>query len=54
MSIYFPYSEKDKRLTAFHDSIEKLLYDPEQNDEHMWASKYFYTLFYLVLDSIWY
>ncbi|KAF4364431.1 hypothetical protein F8388_007008 [Cannabis sativa] len=35
MSIYFPYSEKGKRLTAFHDTIEKLLYDPEQNDEHV-------------------
>ncbi|KAF8387722.1 hypothetical protein HHK36_026376 [Tetracentron sinense] len=34
MCIYFPYSEKQKRLTAFHSSIEKLLYDPEQNDEH--------------------
>ncbi|OVA13426.1 Sucrose synthase [Macleaya cordata] len=35
MSIYFPYSEKDKRLTALHTSIEKLLYDPEQNEEHV-------------------
>ncbi|KAF3436478.1 hypothetical protein FNV43_RR23570 [Rhamnella rubrinervis] len=35
MCIYFPYSEKQKRLTALHGSIEKLLYDPEQNDEHI-------------------
>ncbi|KAF6141215.1 hypothetical protein GIB67_024299 [Kingdonia uniflora] len=35
MSIYFPYSEKERRLTALHGSIEKLLYDPEQNDEHI-------------------
>ncbi|KAK7836477.1 sucrose synthase 2 [Quercus suber] len=35
MCLYFPYSEKEKRLTALHDSIEKLLYDPEQNDEHI-------------------
>lgn len=35
MCIYFPYSEKEKRLTALHNSIEKLLYDPEQNDEHI-------------------
>ncbi|KAK2965202.1 hypothetical protein RJ640_019957 [Escallonia rubra] len=35
MSIYFSYSEKEKRLTALHGSIEKLLYDPEQNDEHI-------------------
>ncbi|KAK6941031.1 Glycosyl transferase, family 1 [Dillenia turbinata] len=35
MTIYFPYSEKQKRLTALHGSIEKLLYDPEQNEEHI-------------------
>ncbi|XP_030543188.1 sucrose synthase 2 [Rhodamnia argentea] len=35
MCIYFPYSEKKKRLTALHGSIEKLLFDPEQNDEHV-------------------
>lgn len=33
MSIYFPYFEKEKRLTSLHPSIEKLLYDPEQSDE---------------------
>lgn len=35
MSIYFPYSDKQKRLTALHGSIEKLLFDPEQTDEHV-------------------
>ncbi|KAL7220733.1 hypothetical protein ACSBR2_013593 [Camellia fascicularis] len=35
MTIYFPYSESQKRLTALHGSIEELLYDPEQNDEHV-------------------
>lgn len=35
MSIYFPYSDKENRLTALHGSIEKLLYDPEQNEEHI-------------------
>ncbi|GAY40989.1 hypothetical protein CUMW_056020 [Citrus unshiu] len=35
MDIYFPYSEKQKRLTALHGSIEQLLFDPEQNDEHV-------------------
>ncbi|KAM0947640.1 putative sucrose synthase [Dioscorea sansibarensis] len=35
MCIYFPYSEKEKRLTSFHGSIEKLLYDPEQTEEHV-------------------
>ncbi|XP_050235616.1 sucrose synthase 3 [Mercurialis annua] len=33
MSIYFPYSEKQKRLTSLHGSIEKMLYDPEQTEE---------------------
>lgn len=35
MAIYFPYSEKTKRLTSLHGSIEELLYDPVQNDVHM-------------------
>ncbi|XAR58409.1 Sucrose synthase [Bertholletia excelsa] len=35
MSIYFPYSETEKRLTALHESIEELLSNPEQNDEHI-------------------
>ncbi|KAA8543074.1 hypothetical protein F0562_021431 [Nyssa sinensis] len=35
MCIYFSYAEKEKRLTALHDSIEKILYDPEQNEEHI-------------------
>ncbi|KAF8392669.1 hypothetical protein HHK36_023018 [Tetracentron sinense] len=35
MNFYFPYSENEKRLTALHESIEKMLYDQEQNDEHV-------------------
>jgi len=35
MCIYFPYSDREKRLTALHGSIEELLFDPEQNDEHV-------------------
>ncbi|GLT56205.1 hypothetical protein SLA2020_292660 [Shorea laevis] len=35
MCIYFPYSEKEKRLTALHGSIEEMLYNPEQNDVHV-------------------
>ncbi|KAJ1402384.1 Sucrose synthase [Sesbania bispinosa] len=35
MTIYFPYSEKQNRLTSLHGSIEKLLYDPEQTDEYI-------------------
>ncbi|KAF5744125.1 Sucrose synthase 3 isoform 1 [Tripterygium wilfordii] len=33
MAIYFPYHEKQKRLTALHGSIEKMLYDPEQTED---------------------
>ncbi|KAM7275107.1 hypothetical protein ACFE04_016973 [Oxalis oulophora] len=35
MSIYFPYSLKEKRLTALHGSIEKMLFDPAQTDEYI-------------------
>ncbi|WMV48609.1 hypothetical protein MTR67_041994 [Solanum verrucosum] len=35
MTIYFPYSAKEKRLTSLHPSIEKLLFDPEQNEVHI-------------------
>ncbi|OAY82452.1 Sucrose synthase 2 [Ananas comosus] len=34
MSVYFPYSEADKRLTAFHPEIEDLLFSSVENDEH--------------------
>ncbi|XP_052306235.1 sucrose synthase 2 isoform X2 [Populus trichocarpa] len=33
MDIYFPYSDKQKRLTTLHGSIEKMLYDSEQTDD---------------------
>lgn len=35
MCMYFPYSEKEMRLTALHGSIQELLYCTEQNDEHV-------------------
>lgn len=35
MTIYFPYSEKEKRLTSLHGYIERLLFDTEQNEEHL-------------------
>ncbi|KAM0050625.1 putative sucrose synthase [Helianthus debilis subsp. tardiflorus] len=35
MTIYFSYAEKEKRLTSLHPTIEKLLFDPEQNDVHI-------------------
>nr|ADP88918.1 sucrose synthase [Gunnera manicata] len=35
MCIYFSFSETQRRLTALHGSIEKMLYDPVQNEEHI-------------------
>lgn len=35
MCIYFPYYEKQKRLTALHSSIEEMIYNPEQNEHHI-------------------
>ena len=34
MSIYFPYYEEHRRLTALHSEIEELLYNPIDNSEH--------------------
>ncbi|KAL8171121.1 LOW QUALITY PROTEIN: hypothetical protein V2J09_022925 [Rumex salicifolius] len=34
-SVYFPYFQKEKRLTSFHPAIEELLYSGEENDEHI-------------------
>nr|AEX32875.1 sucrose synthase 2 [Oryza sativa Japonica Group] len=39
MSVYFPYTEADKRLTAFHPEIEELLYSEVENDEHKFVLK---------------
>ncbi|BBH08175.1 sucrose synthase 4 [Prunus dulcis] len=39
MSIYFPYSEKEKRLTSFHPEIEELLYSQVENKEHLCVLK---------------
>ncbi|KAL5748702.1 hypothetical protein ACOSQ2_025999 [Xanthoceras sorbifolium] len=34
-AVYFPYSEKQSRLTKFHPEIEELLYSKEENSEHI-------------------
>ncbi|XP_027335037.1 sucrose synthase 5-like [Abrus precatorius] len=34
-SVYFPFTEKDKRLTQFHPAIEDLLYSKVDNNEHI-------------------
>jgi len=35
MNIYYPFTDKERRLTSLHEAIEQLLYSPEQTDEHM-------------------
>ncbi|GMP37064.1 hypothetical protein CsSME_00008934 [Camellia sinensis var. sinensis] len=35
MSIYFPHTEKEKRLTKFHPEIEELLFSEVENEEHL-------------------
>jgi len=35
MSIYFPFTETDRRLTSLHGAIEELLFNPAQTDEHI-------------------
>lgn len=39
MSIYFPYSEQEKRLTALHPEIEELLYSSVENELHKFVLK---------------
>ncbi|KAJ9140805.1 hypothetical protein P3X46_031405 [Hevea brasiliensis] len=34
-SVYFPYTEKRRRLTSFYPAIEELLYNKEDNNEHI-------------------
>ncbi|KAL9425210.1 hypothetical protein AB3S75_032194 [Citrus x aurantiifolia] len=34
-SVYFPYTEQQRRLTKFHPEIEELLYNKEDNNEHI-------------------
>ncbi|XP_055800645.1 sucrose synthase [Solanum dulcamara] len=39
INLYFPYSETEKRLTAFHPEIDELLYSDVENDEHLCVLK---------------
>lgn len=34
-SVYFPFTEKNQRLTTFQPAIEGLLYSKVENEEHM-------------------
>lgn len=34
-SVYFPYTDKKRRLTAFHPEIEELLFSQVENEEHL-------------------
>ncbi|XP_047308751.1 sucrose synthase-like [Impatiens glandulifera] len=35
MDIYYPHTEKEKRLTKFHPELEELLFSDVQNEEHL-------------------
>ena len=35
MSIYYPFTDTERRLTSLHGAIEELLFNPEQTDEHI-------------------
>lgn len=39
VNLYFPYTEKEKRLTAFHPEIEDLLFSDVENEEHLCVLK---------------
>uniref|UniRef100_A0A1D1ZL72 Sucrose synthase n=1 Tax=Anthurium amnicola TaxID=1678845 RepID=A0A1D1ZL72_9ARAE len=39
MSIYFPYSDESKRLTALHSEIEELLFSEVENGDHICVLK---------------
>ncbi|XLR17712.1 hypothetical protein S83_045624 [Arachis hypogaea] len=38
-TIYFPYTDGSRRLTAFHPEIEELLYSSVENEEHICVLK---------------
>ncbi|KAK4256602.1 hypothetical protein QN277_006306 [Acacia crassicarpa] len=50
MSIYFPCSNNEKRLTSLHGSIEGLLYGAEQKEEHIGLLNDQSLLFFLWQD----
>ncbi|CAA0818706.1 Sucrose synthase 4 [Striga hermonthica] len=39
MNLYFPYTDKDKRLTSLHPEIEELLFSDVENEEHLCVLK---------------
>nr|QNU13188.1 sucrose synthase 1 [Paeonia suffruticosa] len=39
MSIYYPYTEEERRLKSFHPEIEELLYSSVENKEHLCVLK---------------
>ena len=36
-TVYFPYTNTSKRLTAFHSEIEELLFNPRDTEEHTYV-----------------
>ncbi|PIN13538.1 Glycosyltransferase [Handroanthus impetiginosus] len=39
MNLYYPYTEKEKRLRALHPEIEELLFSDVENEEHLCVLK---------------
>ncbi|EPS58667.1 sucrose synthase isoform 3, partial [Genlisea aurea] len=39
VNLYFPYTDKEKRLTSFHPEIEELLFSQVENEEHLCVLK---------------
>lgn len=39
MSIYYPYTEEERRLKSFHPEIEELLFSSVENEEHLCVLK---------------
>ncbi len=37
LSIYYPFTDKKRRLTSLNEAIEELLFHPSQTDEHMYT-----------------
>jgi sucrose synthase len=38
-SVYFPFTDKERRLTHIHESIEELLFNPAQTSQHIGTIK---------------
>ena len=51
LDIYFPYTDKDRRLTALHAEIEALLYGSQEAPTAKGVIKVISALHVLLIDS---